>query len=101
MVQEQFHMQIVDVAEILVVPVCVSHVTPRKGGGSEMDTGEFGDYGDAEDEKVSAFWLVMLKTRKCYNFSAHLHWLVGNVDKEVCMRDEFCCQPCLYCAFVN
>jgi hypothetical protein len=24
----------------------------------------------------------MLKTRKCYNFATHLHWLVSNVDKE-------------------
>jgi hypothetical protein len=35
------------------------------------------------DKKVSAFMLTMLKTRKCYNFLAHLQWLVNSVDKEV------------------
>jgi hypothetical protein len=93
MLKEQFHMQIVDVAEILLIPVCVSYVTPDRsrgggGNGNEQRADEDGscgeDHEELGDEKVSAFWMVVLKTRKCYNFSAHLHWLVANVDKEVC-----------------
>jgi hypothetical protein len=34
-------------------------------------------------EEAIKFMLTMLKTRKCYNFSAHLQWLVNSVDKEV------------------
>jgi hypothetical protein len=69
MLKEQFHMQIVDVAEILLIPVCVSYVTPDRfrsgvgggGGGGNGDAqraDEDGNYGEDHeelgDEKVSA-----------------------------------------------
>lgn len=97
--------QIVDVADILVVPVCVTHTTApvqlsgggaaaghkrKKVGGSGSSSGFCGDDDSNDDddddeserEKITGFWMVMLKTRKCYNFAAHLHWLVSSVDKK-------------------
>ena len=35
------------------------------------------------EHKVSGFWLLMLRTRKCYNFAAHLNWLVSKSNKKV------------------
>jgi hypothetical protein len=88
MLKQQFSMSIVDVAEIVVAPVCISYVTSRnehassRAGVGNSSGATAGDE-DEEEEKVAAFWLVMLKTRKCYSLSAHLNWLIANVDKEV------------------
>jgi hypothetical protein len=123
MTGQKCRMQIVDVAEILVVPVCVTYVldddescTDQQQGGEaasrkrqrareslsrhggmslSLDGGDdawgFLDVGgilsmdhagDAGKEKISGFWAVVLKTKKCYNFSSHVHWLVSNVDRE-------------------
>jgi hypothetical protein len=80
MLKRQFRMEIVHVAEILLAPVFISHTTPdgHKTSDSDSDNNMRGS-----DKKVSAFMLTMLKTRKCYNFLAHLQWLVNSVDKEV------------------
>lgn len=139
--EDLFTLQIVDVADILVVPVCITHSTasakqrtdggsgtkrrkvhpqqnhrglreksglgPSKtahdvfGCGTDMEDedddenneenadGGVDDEEDSADEgsreKITGFWMVMLKTRKCYNFQAHLHWLVNSVDKKVCL----------------
>jgi hypothetical protein len=91
MLKQQFSMSIVDVGEIVVAPVCISYVTPRNDHASRAGVGNSSsgattgdeDEDEEEEEKVAAFWLVMLKTRKCYSLSAHLNWLIANVDKEV------------------
>ncbi len=90
-------LQIVDVADILVAPVCVTHRnvnSESNNNGSRSDAQMMSDEDDDDDaetaggEKITGFWMVMLKTRKCYNFAAHLHWLVSVVDKKVS------CRPC-------
>jgi hypothetical protein len=106
-----FKLKIVDVAEILVAPVCVTYVTDKKSAQSSSKRGrkkkDLGNWGaqegsednddeddedsddDCEDldsstdgEKVAAFWMVILKTRKCYNFPMHVNWLINTVDKD-------------------
>ena len=101
-------LQIVDVADILVVPVCITHAVAgaaaegeeeeeaeweearqkkkrkkRPDAGADALDDEDDDDDDDEREKITGFWMVMLKTRKCYNFAVHLHWLVSAVDKKV------------------
>ena len=72
----------VDVAEILVAPVCVTYTSVAPGGDSEMAED------DGEEEKMLCFWLVILKTRKCYNFNEHLRWMVNELDKEDRMHSK-------------
>ena len=95
-------LQIVDVADILVAPVCVTHKRSysnsmpaaghKRGRNGESrgssclnddDDDDDEDGGGSVPEKITGFWMVMLKTRKCYNFTSHLHWLVSKVDKKV------------------
>ena len=33
-------------------------------------------------EKMAVFWVVVLKTRKCYNFNKHLESMINDLDKE-------------------
>ncbi len=56
----------VDVAEILVAPVCVTFSARHSN----------------DVEKMTCFWLVILKTRKCYNFNEHLRWMINELDRE-------------------
>lgn len=131
---DHYTLQIVDVADIYVVPVCVTHraaddeqlhqrnrqsgeggggrpgkkrrlrgsaggghqqqqqhlqhpmSAPAPGDDEDDEDGEGSEDGDGgqhgSGEKITGFWMVMLKTRKCYNFCAHLHWLVNLVDKK-------------------
>jgi hypothetical protein len=46
MMKQQFRMQIVDVAEILLCPVCISHVSPSSNHASTDGT----DAGSVNDE---------------------------------------------------
>lgn len=55
----------VDVAEILVAPVCLRYTSRQN-----------------QPEKMTCFWLVILKTRKCYNFNEHVRWMINELDKE-------------------
>ncbi len=78
--QTSFRRKPVDVAEILVVPVCVTYTaSPIK---SKKAAGDNDDDDDDAEEKTLCFWLVILKTRKCYNFNEHLRWMVNELDKE-------------------
>jgi hypothetical protein len=43
---------------------------------------------DDEEDKMLCFWLVILKTRKCYNFNEHLRWMVNELDKEDRMHSK-------------
>lgn len=62
--KKRFRTRPVPVAEILVAPVCVAYDTIDGNG------------------KNTCFWLVILKTRKCYNFNEHLRWMINKLDKE-------------------
>lgn len=35
-----------------------------------------------QKEKMAVFWVVILKTRKCYNFNKHLEIMINDLDKE-------------------
>jgi hypothetical protein len=102
MLKKQFRMDIVDVAEILLAPVFITYTSPEDGSSRQrrhdaddlIEPTAASEYEQAtaqpvkkgsscSERKVAAFMLTMLKTRKCYNFSAHLQWLVNSVDKEV------------------
>lgn len=48
--------------------------------------GEDEEEHEDEDERTAAFWVVMLKTRKCYSFVDHLHAFVTQGEKEAAMR---------------
>ena len=65
---QSYQTQIVDVADILLVPVCVTYLTADG------------------DEEVTMFWMVVLRPTLAYNFPLHLQYLVNNVDKEVRMH---------------
>jgi hypothetical protein len=99
MLKRHYKMEIVDVAEILLAPVFITYTAPEDGSRQKrLDHADSLLSAAAQDDapgaaaqassggserKVTAFMLTMLKTRKCYNFSAHLQWLVNSVDKEV------------------
>ena len=90
-----FKRQIVDPATIFLTPVCVTHVANSSGdvnaamklddggGGSESGGGCAGgeDEEDEEDVKKEIYWVVYLRTLKCYNFPKHLEWFINSVDK--------------------
>lgn len=64
-----FQRRPVDVAEILLAPVCVTYSVE---GSNQAE----------KTEKMVCFWVVILKTRKCYNFNEHLRWMINELDNE-------------------
>lgn len=62
----------VDVAEILIAPVPVTYTV--------MDTPDSDP--ETAKEKMAMFWVVMLRTRKCYSFNQHLQCMINELDKE-------------------
>ncbi len=86
---DKYTWEVVDVADILLAPVCVTHATEDFDDSCMMDIGGNDDEekdptssDEYETKKITSFWMVMLKTRKCYNFLAHLQWLVERADAE-------------------
>ena len=77
----------VDVADIFVAPVCVSYKITKvtlihstlimATANKRMQEGS-----NKPEDRATCFWLVMLKTRKCYNFNEHLRYMVNELDKE-------------------
>lgn len=103
--------QVTNIADILVGMACVDYVVPSSSSSSnaKQKKNRRGDRGDGrdnqdimsedeeegedeneedeeehddEDERTAAFWVVMLKTRKCYSFVDHLHTFVTQGEKE-------------------
>lgn len=54
--------------------------------GRDGANNDINDEHEDEDERTAAFWVVMLKTRKCYNFVDHLHAFVTQGEKEAAQR---------------
>lgn len=84
--QKHFRTSPVDVAEILLAPVCVTYTISSGGpvpSSSDMhgNSGHDHESGGGEN-KMLCYWLVVLKTRKCYNFNEHLRWMVNELDRE-------------------
>jgi hypothetical protein len=94
----------IDVAEILVSPVSVTYSVPHVVGENSKDddpldrmmerpgnkqqqqqqgspSGGAGGVNEKK-EKMAVFWVVALKTRKCYNFNKHLETMINDLDKE-------------------
>jgi hypothetical protein len=95
---QQHTLQIVDVADILVVPVCVTHKTPpvlQERGNNNSSTSSHGDDEEEDDEddsaggggenreKITGFWMVMLKTRLVSHF--FMVFRGGHAQDQVCV----------------
>lgn len=72
----RYRMRPVDVAEILVAPVPVTYTA------GEYEDDASGERAGGGKEKMAMFWVVMLRTRKCYSFSQHLQCMINELDKE-------------------
>ena len=74
----------IDVAEILVAPVSVTYSVPQQQQ-QQPSAAVSLDHPPAtvvEKEKMAVFWVVMLRTRKCYNFAQHLQCMINDLDRE-------------------
>jgi hypothetical protein len=93
--RSHFKTRPVDVAEILVAPVSVSYSVPSyASSNNDQQALNNACQGDAvsscststaaivQKDKMAVFWVVMLKTRKCYNFNNHLQLMINDLDKE-------------------
>lgn len=83
--QRHYRTRPVDAGEILVAPVSVTYTVSEKQQRSE----ENDDADDADDDpsnpskkKMAVFWIVILRTRKCYNFNEHVQCMINELDKE-------------------
>lgn len=86
--QHYYRTRPVDVAEILVSPVPVTYVVSSKrrmtkhDGGDDNDEVQQQQAEEEEEEKMAMFWVVMLRTRKCYSFNQHLQCMINELDRE-------------------
>ena len=79
----------VDAGEILVAPVSVTYTVSDKQQSEVHDDAASGDEDDDNDgvgnsskKKMAMFWIVILRTRKCYNFNEHIQCMINELDKE-------------------
>lgn len=77
--KQKFMTQVVDVATILLIPVCVKYRKVQSGDNEDDEE---------EEESVEIRWLIILRPTKGFNFVEQLMTLVNNVDK---VRDVLEC----------